>query len=173
MNLPSCSFEVTMQALLDHQRFGASVGARLNVPSGSVSNEFLIRALQPLSLLQIGLQQELFSGCRGEVAVRNVRSLEHALGLLAVEEFHVIILGPELTDAWPTAAYECLAAAVGSIPVVVAAELAEPMQMVSRRENRGHDEIIPSTAPTGVLEWIALAAVLRNRALAVLGRQMG
>jgi DNA-binding NtrC family response regulator len=162
-----------MPALLHHQRSAASVAGRLKLPSGSISDELLIRALQPVSILQIGVQQELFSSCRGKVAVRIVRSLEHALCLLASEEFHVIVLGPELTDAWPTAAYEDLAAAVGSIPVVVAAEQAGPIQMVRQRQDRAYDEIISSAAPAEVLERIVLAAVLRNRALAALGRQMG
>ena len=174
MNVPTCSFEVTMQALQSHRWLGRpGVAGGLGVPNGSVSDELLIRALQPLSLLQIGLPQPLFSGSRGEVAVRIVRSLEHALGLLAAEEFDVIILGSELTDAWPTTAYERLAEAVGSTPVVVAAEQAEPIRLVRRRQDRAHDEIISSVAPTVVLERIALAAVLRNRALAALGAQIG
>jgi hypothetical protein len=173
MNVAPCSFEVTMQALQHYQWVGASVAGQLEVPSGSVSDELLIRALRPVSLLQIGVQQELFSGCRGEVSVRIVRSLEHAFAMLAVEEFDVIILGPELTDAWPTTAYERLAGAVGCTPVVVAAEQAEPIQMVRRRQDRANDEIISSPAPTVVLERIALAAVLRNRALAALGAQIG
>jgi DNA-binding NarL/FixJ family response regulator len=174
MNLPPVAFEVTMQALQHQQWLGqAGVAGQLELPSGSISDEFLIRALQRVSVLQIGLQQELFGGCRGEVAVRIVRSLEHALGLLAAEEFDVIILGPELTDTWPTTAYERLTEAVGGTPVVVAAEQAEPIQMVRRRQDRAHDEIVSSAAPTVVLERIALAAVLRNRTLALLGIEIG
>ena len=157
-----------MQALQHHQWLGASVAGQLEVPSGSISDELLIRALRPVSVLQIGLQQELFNGCRGEVFVRIVRSLEHALGLLAAEEFDVVILGPELTDAWPTTAYERLTEAVGGTPVVVAAEQVEPIQMVRRLQERACDEIISSAAPTVVLERIALAAVLRNRTFAAL-----
>jgi DNA-binding NarL/FixJ family response regulator len=174
MNLPPVAFEVTMQALQHKQWLGqAGVAGQLELPSGSISDEFLIRALQRVSVLQIGLQQELFDGCRGEVAVRIVRSLEHALGLFAAEEFDVIILGPELTDAWPTTAYERLAEAVGGTPVVVAAEQAEPIQIVRRRQNRANDEIVSSPAPTVVLERIAFAAVLRYRALAALCAQIG
>lgn len=174
MNVAPCSFEVTMQALQPHQWLGRpGVPGRLGVPNRSVSDELLIRALEPLSLLQIGLQQELFRGCCGEVAVRIVRSLEHALGLLAEEEFDVVILGPGLTDAWPTTAYERLTEAVGGTPVVVAAEQAEPIQMVRRLQDRARDEIISSAAPTVVLERIALAAVLRNRTLAALGAPIG
>lgn len=160
---------------LQHDQWlgGASVAGRLGVPSGSVSDELLIRGLQPLSLLQIGLQQQLFSGSRGEVTARIVRWLEHALGLLAGEEFDVIILGPELADAWPTTAYERLAEAAGSTPIVVAADQAESMLMVRRRQDRASDEIISSAAPPVVLERITLAAVLRNRALAALGAQIG
>ena len=83
MNVPTCCFEVIMQALQDHQWLGrASVAGRLPVPKGWVSHELLVRALQPFSLLQVRLQQQLFSGCRGEVSVHTVRSLEHALEVL-------------------------------------------------------------------------------------------
>ena len=162
-----------MQALQDHRWLGwSSVAGQLEVPSGSVSNELLIRALHPLSVLQIGLPRELFSGCRGEVSVRIVRSLKRALDLLAAEEFDVIILGPELPDAWPTTAYERLAEAVGCISFVVAADQGEPIEMVRRRQDRAHDEIISSAIPTVVLERIALAAVLRNRTSAALDAQI-
>ena len=172
-NVPTCSCEVMMQVLHDHQWLGrTSVAGRLGFPKGSVSDELLIRALQPLSLLQIGMPQELFAGWRGQAVVRIVRSLEHALGLLAGEEFDAMILGPELTDAWPTTAYERLAEAAGSIPVVVAAGQEEPMLMVRQRQDRAHDEIISSVAPSLVLERIVLAAVLRNRAFAALRAQI-
>jgi hypothetical protein len=69
----------------------------------------------------------MVSGCRGEVAVRNVKSLEHALGLLAAEEFHVMILGPELTDAWPTAAYERLSGGSWLAPGLRSFPIARPM----------------------------------------------
>jgi hypothetical protein len=161
-----------MQALQDHQWLNRhSVAGRLEVWNGSVSDELLIRALQPLSLLQIGIPQQLFSGCRGVVA-RIVRSLDHALGLLAGEEFDAVILGPELTDAWPTTAYERLAEAAGSTPVVVAAGQEERMLTVRQRQDRAHDEIISSAAPSRVLERIVLAAVLRNRAFAALRAQV-
>jgi len=156
-----------MQALQDHQWLSRrSAAGRLEARNGSVSDELLIRALQPLSLLQIGMPQQLFDGWRGQAVVRIVRSLEHALGRLAGEDFDAIIIGPELTDAWPTTAYERLAEAAGSMPVVVAAGQEEPMLMVRQRQDRAHDEIISSAAPTLVLERITLAAVLRNRALA-------
>jgi DNA-binding NarL/FixJ family response regulator len=166
-------FEVMMQALQNYQQLClATAAGRLEVPRGSVSDELLIRALQPFSLLQIGLRQQLFSGRRGEVVVRIVMSLEHAMALLVGEEFDVIVLGPELTDAWPTTAYERLAEAVGSTPVVVAADQAEPILMVRRRQDRANDEIISSATPTLVLERIILAAMLRNRALAAAGAQI-
>ena len=162
-----------MQALQDHQWLSRhSVAGRLEARNGSVSDEFLISALRPFGLLQIGLQQQLFSGCRGDVVVRIARSLEHALGLLAEEEFDAIILGPELTDAWPATAYERLAEAAGSTPVVVAAGQEEPMLTVRQRHDRAHDEIISSAAPSLVLERIVLAAVLRNRAFAALRTQI-
>ena len=156
-----------MQSLHDHQWLGrASVVGRLNVPKGSISDELLIKALQPLSILQIGLQRQLLDGCRGQVTVREVRSLDQALGLLAAEEFDAIMLGPDLADAWPTAAYERVAEAAGSTPVVVKADPVEPMIMVKRRQDRADDVIVSSAAPPLFLERIMLAAVLRNRALA-------
>lgn len=156
-----------MQVLHDHQWLGrTSVAGRLDVPKRSISDELLIRALQPLSLLQIGLHQQLFGGCRGQVVVRRVSSLEHALDLLAGEEFDAIIIGPDLVDEWPTSAYERLAETAGSTPVVVTADPAEPMLMVKRRQDRDDDVIVSAVAPTLVLERITLAAVLRNRALA-------
>ena len=162
-----------MQALHDHQWLGrTSAAGRLDAPKDSISDEPLIRALQPLNLLQIGMSQQLFHGWHGQAVVRIVRSLEHALGRLAGEDFDAIILGPELTDAWPTTAYERLAEAAGSIPVVVAAGQEEPMVMVRQRQDRAHDEIISSAAPTLVLERITLAAELRNRAFAALRTQI-
>ena len=156
-----------MQSLHDHQRLGrSSVAGRLNVPKGSISDELLIKALQPLSILQIGLQPQRLGGGRGQLTVRKVRSLEQALGLLAEEEFDAIILEPDLADAWPTAAYERVVEAAGSTPVVVKADPAEPMIMVKRRRDRADDVIVSNAAPPLLLERIILAAVLLNRALA-------
>ena len=156
-----------MRSLHDHQWLGrSSVAGRLNVPKGSISDELLIKALQPLSILQIGLQPQRLGGGRGQLTVRKVRSLEQALGLLAEEEFDAIILEPDLADAWPTAAYERVAEAAGSSPVVVKADPVEPMIMVKRRWDRADDVIVSNAAPPLLLERIILAAVLRNRALA-------
>jgi DNA-binding NarL/FixJ family response regulator len=156
-----------MQSLHDHQRLRrSSVAGRLNVPKGSISDELLIKALQPLSILQIGLQPQRLGGCRGQVTIREVGSLDQALGLLAADEFDAIILEPDLADAWPTAAYERVAEAAGSTPVVVKADPVEPMIMVKRRWDRADDVIVSNAAPPLLLERIILAAVLRNRALA-------
>jgi hypothetical protein len=156
-----------MQSLHDHQWLGrSSVAGRLNVPKGSISDELLIKALQPLSILQIGLQPQRLGGCRGQVTIREVGSLDQALGLLAADEFDAIILEPDLADAWPTAAYERIAEAAGSTPVVVKADPVEPMIMVKRRWDRAEDVIVSDAAPPLLLERIILAAVLRNRALA-------
>jgi DNA-binding NarL/FixJ family response regulator len=147
-----------MPSLHDHQWPGRS--------KGSISDELLIKALQPLSVLQIGSQRKLLGGCRGQVTVREVRSLDQALGLLAADEFDAIILGPDLADAWPTSVYEHVAKAAGSTPVVVKADPVEPMIMVKRRQDRADDVIVSSAAPPLLLERMTLAAVLRNRALA-------
>jgi DNA-binding NarL/FixJ family response regulator len=158
-----------MQALQDHQWLSRhSDAGRLEARNSSVSHELLLRALHPLSLLQIGMPRQLFDGWRDQAVIHIGRSLEHALGLLAREEFDVIILGPELTDAWPTTAYERLAKAAESLPIVVAAGQEEPMLMVKQQQDRANDEIISSVAPGLVLEQIVLAAVLRNRAFAAL-----
>ena len=150
--------EVMMPSFHNHQCPGRS--------KGSISDELLIEALQPLSVLQIGTQRQLLDGCRGQVTVREVRSLDQALGLLAADEFDAIILGPDLADAWPTAAYDHVAEAAGSTPVVVKADAVEPMIMVKRRQDRADDVIVSSAAPPLLLERMTLAAVLRNRALA-------
>jgi hypothetical protein len=156
-----------MQSLHDHQWLGrSSVAGRLNVPKGSISDELLIKALQPLRILQIGLQPQRLGGGGGQLTVRKVRSLAQALGLLAEEEFDAIILEPDLADAWPTAAYERVVEVAGSTPVVVKADPVEPMIMVKRRWDRADDVIVSNAAPPLLLERIILAAVLRNRAIA-------
>jgi DNA-binding NarL/FixJ family response regulator len=164
-----------MQSLHDSSVAGpVQRGWTLNVPKGSISDELLIKALQPLSILQIGLQPQLLGGGRGQLTVCKVRSLEQALGLLAKEEFDAIILGPDLADAWPMSAYERLAEAAGSTPVVVKADPVEPMIMVKRRQDRADDVIVSSATPPLFLERMTLAAVLRNRALAASpGTQIG
>ena len=163
-----------MPALHDHQWLGrTSVAGRLEVPKGSVSDELLIRALQPLSLVQIGLQQQLFAGFRDQVKVRRIRSLEQALDLLAAEEFDAIVLGPDLPDAWPTTAYERLAESADTTPVVVEADSVAPMITVKQRQNRTDDTIVSSAAPILVVERITLAAVLRHRTLAAVGTETG
>ena len=162
-----------MPALHDQWLGRTSVAGRLEVPKGSVSDELLIRALQPLNLVQVGLQQQLFAGFRGQVKVRRIRSLEQALDLLAAETFDAIVLGPDVPDAWPTSAYERLAESAGSTPVVVEADSVEPMITVKQRQDRADDTIVSSAAPILVVERITLAAVLRHRTLAGVGTQIG
>ena len=163
-----------MQALHDHQSLGrTSVAGRSEVPKGSVSDELLVRALQPLSLLQIGLQQRLFPGFRGQVRVCRIRSLEQALDFLAAEEFDAIVLGPDVPDAWRTSAYERLAESAGSTPVVVEADSVKPMITVKQRQDRADDTIVSSAAPILVVERIILAAVIRHRTLAAVGTESG
>ena len=142
------------------------VAGRLGVPKGSIYDELLIKALQPLSILQIGMERQLLGRCRGQVTVCEIRSLDQALGLLAGEDFDVIVLGPDSADAWPTSAYERIAEAADSTPVVVTANPVKPMIMVKQRQDRADDMIVSSAAPTLVLERMILTAVLRSRALA-------
>jgi len=129
--------------------------------------------LQPLSLVQIGLQQQLFAGFRDQVKVRRIRSLEQALDLLAAEEFDAIVLGPDVPDAWPTTAYERLAESADTTPVVVEADSVEPMITVKQRQDRLDDTIVSSAAPILTVERVTLAAVLRHRTLAAVGTQIG
>jgi DNA-binding NarL/FixJ family response regulator len=146
------------------------VARRSSLPNGSVPDDLLLRAAESPCLLQIGMKDRLKISCHGREFVRTVRSLEQALTLLAEEEFDAIILGAELSDAWPTTAYEDLAEKAGSTPVVVAADQLEPMLAVRRRQDRADDVVIPSGVPIFVLERIALAAVLRKRTLALLDK---
>ena len=157
-----------MTLLQDPQWLGPASDGRRRVPNGSLSRALLVKALGPFSLLQIGFQPQLFCERPAEVAARVVTTLRQALDLLASEEFDVIVLGRDITDAWPTTVYQSLAEAVRSTPVIVAADRADTMLMVRRRLERNQDEIISPAVPTIVLELIALAAVLRHRALAAL-----
>ena len=167
MSLTTCSSEVVMQSHHDHQwvRWPSTAEQR-NVRQASMSDELLIKALQPLNILQIGMQRQLLSGYRRQATVRGVGSLDQALGLLAEKEFDAIILGPDLADAWPTGAYERIAAAAGSTPIVVEADPVEPMMVVKRRQDRADDVIVRSAAAPLFLKRMILAAVLRSRALA-------
>ena len=85
-----------MQALHDYQCLGrTSAAGRLDAPKGSISDELLIRALQPLSLLQIGLHQQLLGGCHGQVVNR------HGIGTL-----DRLAIGTPLRVSWGGAVRE-------------------------------------------------------------------
>jgi hypothetical protein len=127
-------------------------------------DDLVIDALQPLSILQIGVPGQLLEGdCKG-VVVRKVRSLDEAVCAVAEHEFDVIVLGSDV-DAWPTAAYEQLAEVAGSTAVLVKTDFVGPMAGIKQRQNREQDVIV-ATAEPSLLRRLALAAILRRRALA-------
>jgi hypothetical protein len=96
--------------------------------------------------------------------VRKVRSIDEAVCAVAEHEFEVIVLGSDV-DAWPTAAYEQLAEVAGSTAVLVQTDFVGPMAGIKQRQNREQDVIV-ATAEASLLRRLALAAILRSRALA-------
>jgi hypothetical protein len=149
----------------DHWLGRPEAAGRLAVRNASASDELLIKALQPLSLLQIGMQQQLL-GRRSGIATREAMALDEVLRLIDEEDFNAVVLGPDLADVWPTAAYERVAEVAGPIPIMVYTDSVEAMAMVKRRQERSEDVIVASDAMPRLLEHLLLAAILRNRALA-------
>jgi hypothetical protein len=148
----------------DHRLGWLGAAGRLSVRNASTSDELLIRALQPMSLLQIGMQHQLLGRCSG-VATREARALDEISRLLEEEDFNAVVLGPDLADAWPTAAYERVAEVAGPIPIIVYTDSVEAMAMVKRRQERSEDVIVATDTKPRLLEHLLLAAILRNRAL--------
>jgi hypothetical protein len=128
-------------------------------------DELVIEALQPLSILQIGVPGQLLNGNGRGVVVRKVRSLDEGVCALAQHEFDAIVLGADVVDAWPTAVYEQLAEVAGSTAVLVQTDFIGPMAGIKQRQNREQDVIV-ATAEPSLLRRLALAAILRRRALA-------
>jgi hypothetical protein len=147
---------------------------RFGIRGAAVSDELLIKALQPLSILQIGTQQPLLDSGRRAVATTNARSLEHGLCLFDRHEFDAIVLGSDVADGWPTVAYERLAEMAGSTPVLVQADVIGPMAIIKQRHDRAQDVIVAATGGPSLLKRLILAAILRSRALAAdPGTQIG
>ena len=130
-----------------------------------ISDELLIKALQPLRILQIGTQQPLLDSGHRAVASASA-TLEHGLCLLDRHEFDAIVLGSDIADGWPAVAYERLAEVAGSMPVLVQADVIGPMAVIKQRHDRAQDVIVAATAGPSLLERLILAAILRSRALA-------
>jgi hypothetical protein len=130
----------------------------------SILDDLVIRALQPLSILQIGVRGQLLDKW-GEVAVRKARSLDEAVCAVVRREFDAVVLGADVGDAWPTAAYERIAELAGPTPVVVQTGFVEPMARIKQQRIREGD-IIVATANPDLLGRLALTAILRSRALA-------
>jgi hypothetical protein len=128
-------------------------------------DDLVIDALQPLSILQIGIAGQLLDGDPGGVGVCKVRSLDEAVCAIARHEFDVIVLGSDVGDAWPTAAYERIAELAVSTVVLVQTDFFGPMAGIKKRHNREQDVIV-ATAEPSLLRRLALAAILRSRALA-------
>jgi hypothetical protein len=143
----------------------ATHGRQSDQRPASIIDELVIDALQPLSILQIGVPRQLLdSDCRG-VVVRKVRSLDEAVCAHPQHEFDAIVLGLDVADAWPAAAYEQLAELAGSTAVLVQTDFLGPMVGIKHRQNREQDVIV-ATAEPSLLRRLALAAILRSRALA-------
>ena len=130
----------------------------------AIRDDLVIRALQPLRILQIGVPGQLLDKW-GEVAVRKVRTLNEAVRAVVQQEFDAIVLGADAEDAWPTAAYERIAELAGPTPVVVQTGIVGPMACIKQQQIREGD-IIVATAKPYLLGRLALTAILRRRALA-------
>jgi hypothetical protein len=131
----------------------------------SILDDLVIDALQPLSILQIGVAGQLLDGDSRGVGVRKVRSLDEAACAIAQHKFDVIVLGSNVVDAWPTAAYERIAELAASTVVLVQTDFIGPMAGIKERHNREQDVIVANAGPS-LLRRLALAAILRSRALA-------
>jgi hypothetical protein len=129
-----------------------------------VLDDLVIEALQPFHILQIGVPGQLLD--RGyEAAVREVRSLDEAIGALAQHDFDAMVLGSSVADAWPTAAYDQIAKLAGSTPVLVQADFIGPMAGIKQQHDREQDIIVATLRPS-LLGRLVLSAILRSRVLA-------
>ena len=137
-----------------------------------ILDDLVIEALQPLHILQIGVPGQMLEGRCG-AAVRKVRSLDEAMGAIALHEFDAIVLGSSVADVWPTAAYEQIATLAGSTPVLVQADFVGPMAGIKQQHDREQDIIVATDTPS-LLGRLVLSVILQSRALAeVPGTQIG
>jgi hypothetical protein len=70
-----------------------------------------------------------------------------------------------VVDAWPTAAYERIAELAVSTVVLVQTDCIGPMAGIKERHKREQDVIV-ANAEASLVRRLALAAILRSRALA-------
>ena len=147
----------------EHDRI-ERLGGQPKPRQASILDNLVIEALQPLSILQIGVPEQLLDDC-GEVAIRKVGSLDEAVGAVVQHDFDAIVLRADAVDAWPTAAYERIAELAGPTPVVVQTGLVGALARIKQQHLREED-IVVATAESSLLGRLALAAILRNCALA-------
>lgn len=150
---------------VDHSTAKHGIGGKPDPRRVSITDDLVIQALQPLSILQIGVSEPLLESDRGEVSGPNIRSLDEAVGAIDQQEFDAIVLGSGAVDAWPTTAYEQIAGLAGSTPVVVQTDFVGPMASIKQQHLREQD-IIVATAKSLLLGRLVLTAILRSRALA-------
>ena len=141
------------------------VDGRSDPRRASILDDLVIEALQPLGILQIGVQGQVLDADCGAAAVRKVRSLSEAVSALAQHDFDAIVLGSDVADAWPTAAYEQIARLAGPTPILVQADFVGPMTGIKQRQHREQDIVVATVSPS-LLGRLALSAILRSRALA-------
>jgi hypothetical protein len=141
------------------------VGGRCTPRRALIRDDLVIEALQPVSILQIGVPGQLLNDDYGAVSVSKVNSLDEAISAMACDEFDAIVFGSGIVDAWPTAAYEEIAGLAGSTPVLVQTGFVAPMAAIKQQQDRNQD-IIVGTAKPSLLGRLALTAIMRNRALA-------
>ena len=140
------------------------VDGRSDRRRASILDDLVIEALQPLDILQIGVQGQVLDDRCGAAAVRKVRSLSEAVSAIAQHEFDAIVLGSDVADAWPTAAYEQIARLAGPTSILVQADFVGPMTTIKQRQHREQDVVVATVSPS-LLRRLALSAILRNRAL--------
>jgi hypothetical protein len=110
------------------------------------------------------MQHQVLGSCSG-VATREAKAVDEISRLLEEEDFNAVVLGPDLADAWPTAAYERVAEVAGPIPIMVYTDSVKAMAVVKQRQERSEDVIVATDTKPRLLEHLLLAAILRNRAL--------
>jgi DNA-binding NarL/FixJ family response regulator len=143
---------------------GRPVGRPSDTTAASRVDQLVIEALQPFDVLQVGLAGQLLEHSGG-ATVRRVATLHDAISAMAQYEFDAIVLGLDVPDAWPTAAYEQIATLAGATPVLVHADVIGPMATIKQRQDRQQDVVLAAAKPA-VMRRLTLSAILRSRALA-------
>jgi len=139
------------------------LGGQSDQRRASILDDLVIEALQPFSILQIGVPGQLLDSDCGGAAVRKVRSLGEAVCAVAQHEFDAIVLGSGVLDVGRQP--EPMAELAGSTPVLVQTDFVGPMAGIKQQQSREQDVIV-ATAKPSILSRLALTAILRRRALA-------